>query len=294
MILKAGKAEKRLDLTVYIATDEIQIPENYLILHPSDQYQIYATVKPNGADQNVTYRSTDTSVARVTTDGLITASSVGRSSIILENDDSMATITVIVNKGSVSDGETSEDVPQNENEDREDDLAKIIREAGGADTITESGSYYPFITNDVLLALYQTQKTLRVTYEKYSVLIRGNNVRNVNNEFPTDIAMRETKKGITFTVSESYNLPGNIEIDFTSIPSDYRYLYLFNEVTAKYERLNMDDGQEATIGTSGSYLLTTKKLRSVSWPIYSSIAVGSLLIVGAGVYILTKKKYWFW
>ena len=294
IILKAGKAEKRLDLTVYVATEEIQIPENYLIMHPSDQYQVYATVKPGGADQNVAYRSTDSSVARVTADGLITAVSVGRSSIILENDDSMATLTVIVNRGSVTKTETPEPTTQSPTEDNDSDLAKVIREAGMADTITESGSFYPFVTNDVLLALYQTQKTLRVTYEKYNILVNGSDVRNVNNEFPTEITMQETKQGIVFAVSEDYNLPGNIGVDFTNIPSDYRYLYLYNEATAKYERLNMTSGQRAEIGTPGNYLLTTKKLRSISWPVYSSIAVGGLLLVGAGVYIFTKKKYWFW
>ena len=188
--------------------------------------------------------------------------SAGRTSIILENDDAMATITVIVNNGNVA----SELVlTPTEAEDKvESYLARIVREAGNQETITESGSQYPFITNDVLLALYQTDKKLKVAYDSYNISIKGNSIRNVNNEFPTDIEMRKTSdvvpNAISFSVSEDHNLPGTLEIEFLNLAPDYRFLYLYNTATREYERLNMEDGQKVEIGMSGKYLLTTKKI----------------------------------
>ena len=295
--LKAGNAVKKLDLTVYVATDEIQIPENYLILHPSDEYQVFATVKPSGADQKVSYRSTDAKVATVSTDGVITALSAGRTSIILENDDAMATITVIVNNGNVvPETEERDDKPTEDNP--ESDLARAIKEADSQETITESGSQYPFIANDALSALYQTDKKLKIAYDDYNITIKGNDIRNVNNEFSTEIKMWKTSDvvpdAVAFSVSEDHNLPGDLEIEFLSLPSEYRFLYLYNVATKEYERLNMEDGQKAKIGMSGKYLITTKKIRKNRWPIYASIVGGGLLIAGIGVYIATKKQYWFW
>ena len=209
----------------------------------------------------------------------------------------MATITVIVNNGNVvPETEERDDKPTENNP--ESDLTRAIKEADSQETITESGSQYPFIANDALSALYQTDKKLKIAYDDYNITIKGNDIRNVNNEFSTEIKMWKTSDvvpdAVAFSISEDRNLPGDLEIEFLSLPSEYRFLYLYNVATKEYERLNMENGQKAKIGMSGKYLITMKKIRKNRWPIYASIVGGGLLVAGIGVYIATKKQYWFW
>jgi hypothetical protein len=48
------------------------------------------------------------------------------------------------------------------------------------------------------------------------------------------------------------------------------------------------------LNTSGTYLLTAEKLGSPvrMWYIFAGFAV--LFLVISGVYVIAKKKYWFW
>ena len=293
--VSAGEATKELKVTVYVETKKIEVPDNYLIMQPSGRYRVFASVFPADADQILTYRSSNETVARVGTDGTVTAVSPGRASIIMSNFDSMKTVTVIVNAGDVSPaageagGQAGEQV-----QGAGKALAQLIRDAGDGESIAVSSAQCPMITTDMLLALYQTSKSISVFSSDYVVRIYGIYVKNAGNELATSITLSKTKAGMSFVVNGKNNLPGAIEIEFMELEPGYQYFYLFNENAKKYERLNSFDGTKAEISIAGEYVLSTSKLDAAPVGRYAAIFAGMLVLIGAGVYVVIGKKYWFW
>ena len=295
IIVKAGAVEKKLDLTVYIATEEIHVPETYVIMQPGDTYSIYATVSPSDADQNVSYRSTNDSIVTADSSGKIKALAVGRASVVLSNDDGMKAITIIVNDGS----RNSVDNPSSEGDQPgvstlTDEIASIILEIEDGETVSVMGDDCPFANKDILAALYQKPKSLRIAFDEYSLIIHGKDIRNANNSFSTDISLTKTDTGVSFSVGKESNLPGAIEVELVDVDPSLRYLYLFNDASQKYERLNSFDGKTVKASMTGTYLLTATKLRQENLPGYVALAFGVLVLGFAGMYIVVKKKHWFW
>lgn len=74
-----------------------------------------------------------------------------------------------------------------------------------------------------------------------------------------------------------------------------KYLYLYNESKEKYEQIENVGANELKLTTAGEYQIRTTKLKWDSRVILY-ILVGGVFIVliGVGVYIAVKKKYWFW
>ena len=296
MTVAAGAAVKELQVTVYVATEKIEVPESYLIMQPSDSHQILASVSPGGADHHLTYRSTNEKIAVVNAQGAVTALSPGRASIIIANFDNMKAITVIVNEGSVlldiSDGADTPNGVLDQNYGQI--LAAQIQEAIDGTSIAVNGAEYPLITKDVLRALYQTSKSVNVFYDGYVISIDGTDIKNAENVLATDIYLAKTDAGLSFVINEKRNLPGSIGVEFLSLDSGYRYLYLYNEATQKYERLNHLDGSAAVISLTGEYVLSKSKLDGPPFGVYMIIAAAMLIVVCAAVYVLLRKRHWFW
>lgn len=291
--ITSGVAVKELELSVYIATEKIAIPDNFLIMQPTDSYRIVASVSPISADQNLTYQSTNESVVEVSTNGIITALSTGRASVIVSNFDFTVVISVVVNEGSGL-SYNDEIAVQTTSHIQNRTLASRILEFLGAETISINGAEHPVITTDALHALFGTAKSISIFFDDYVIRIRGIDIRNAENVLYTDISLVRTDIGISFTVNEDANLPGTIEIEFLDLGFDYRHLFLINNSTDKLERLNSLNGTTATISLSGKYILSTSDINSVSFEMYAIIAFSVLLCICIAIYIYIRKKHWFW
>ena len=294
--LYCGNASKRLQLTVYVPTEEIKLPESFIILQPNDTYQINAAVIPEDADQEVTFKSTNTSIATVSPSGLVSAVAPGKVSIILENEDSMKSITIIVNEyGTKSDDPDSEATERDNNtESNNDKLITQINNCADGETVIVSGEDYPFITTEILQSLYNTKKILQIQYDKYIVEIPGSRIRNPHNEFSSQLQLTDVNKGLEFRIGDTSALPGEIRIHFTELNKRYKHLYLFNEASEKYEKLNDLSQQEVKINIAGKYLITKQKIHSFNIPLLFILVGGTLTTAGVATYVVTKKKYLFW
>lgn len=295
IVVKAGKAEKRLALSVYIATEKISVPATYVILQPGDIYQINDQVLPAAADQNISYYSTNNVVVSVSNTGLVTAKTIGRASVVLSNDDAMKSIMFIVNNGtrSAATGSTVNG-EQVDTSGVSDAIANTISAAEDGEVVSVKGKDCPYVSTDILSALYQKPKSLHIVFDDYIIKICGKDIRNAGNSFSTDITLAERTDGISFSAGKGANLPGTIEIELLGIDQSLQYLYLFNDSSGEYERLNTLSANSVEVNISGTYLLSAQKIHQQRLPLYVALAFGALIVTVAGVYIVTKKRYWFW
>jgi len=291
-----GSASRFLHLTVYVPTEEIKLSESFVVLRPKETYQIDAIVMPEDASREIIYKSTNPSVATVSANGLISSIAPGNASIVLQNHDSMKSITIIVNEHGKATGETEMDeIEIGDGSSRYSDIVvNMIEKCADGETIIVHGADYSFVTTEVLQLLYNTNKVLLIQYDNYTLEILGEKVRNPHNGFPSQLQLLDTKKGLEFEIDNATALPGEINIHFEELDKTYKYLYLYNEVSEKYEKLNELSQQEAKINIAGKYLITTQKIRSFNIPTLFIIAGGTLLTAGTTIYIVTKKKYLFW
>lgn len=295
IVVKAGKAEKRLALSVYIATEKISVPATYVILQPGDIYQINGQVLPAAADQNISYYSTNSDIVSVSNTGLVTAKTIGRASVVLSNDDAMKSIMFIVNNGtrSTATGSTVNG-EQVDTSGVSDAIANTISAAEDGEVVSVKGKDCSYVSTDILSTLYQKPKSLHIVFDDYIIKICGKDIRNAGNSFSTDITLSETPEGISFSAGKGANLPGTIEIELLGIDQSLQYLYLFNDSSGEYERLNTLSANSVEVNISGTYLLSAQKIHQQRLPLYVALAFGALIVTVAGVYIVTKKRYWFW
>lgn len=292
--IKAGKAEKKLSLTVFVPTKSITTSKNYVILQPHEKYQIKAEVKPSDADQKLTYSSTNTSIIKVSKNGLITPQKIGRASVVIKNEDALAIVTVIVNNGSSSE-ESTESEDNYEIEEHENDLAKLIKGSEGCATITVSGNECPIVDNEILIALYKNSATLKVVYDNsYIIILDGRKIRNFHSSFPTDISLISSNDKLEFSICEGRNIPGEITIEFLSLDNDLKYLYFIDD-KGNSKLLKIFENKTVHIEGGGKYVFLKRKISNGDNQISILFGTGGVfLIIGVIVFIATKRKYWFW
>lgn len=293
--LKAGKAYKELSLTVYVATDVIAVPENYVILHPGETYRILAEARPKNADQRVLYESTNETVVTVSKSGVISAVATGRASVVLKNDDAVSVVTVIVNEGVEVEGQSVAKQVEQDNETASPNaIVQALHNKETEGMLSVSGKECPFVTEDILLALYEEKGELNVTYDDgYVMTIHGDMIKNIHNPLDTDISLQESGDGIHFCVNSSNNMPGTIEIKFLRVESEYKYLYLEND-DGSMKRLTMNKDHSASFGIAGNYIMTKNRIALERLPVVAVICGGIVIAAGCCVYVFVKKKYWFW
>ncbi|MCL2146438.1 MAG: hypothetical protein FWH52_01400 [Synergistaceae bacterium] len=73
-----------------------------------------------------------------------------------------------------------------------------------------------------------------------------------------------------------------------------KYLFLKNTHTNKYERLNYFDETTAKIGLVGDYILSMTNLNRTAFGMYIIIVIVLLLCISFVLFVLFRKKYWFW
>ncbi len=275
----AENITKEVLLTVIVPTTGLSVNNDYLILKKGNTFQLSASVMPTEANQVVTYRSMDEDIATVSDSGLVSAKKVGNTTIMVSNGDSSVAVSVIVNQNAV-------------NEKEDETLVE-----GLADEKLYAQSVYVSevekIDTETLYHLYETQEVLEIVGDGYMIEVAGKDIVNYQNEFYTDIQLKKEDGGMSFHLNQGKFLCGDVRLYLAE--SNGKYLYLYNTSKEKYELIQTDNLQELKLTTPGEYRITEQRLS------YNSIMVAYLIVIGVvmllisvGVYIVLKKKYWFW
>lgn len=277
--VSAGNITKEVLLDVIVETITIELNKNYLILKPNDTYRLEAHVTPDKAEQDVVYNVVDDTVALVSEDGVVTALKVGNTSIIVSNGDVSVAVSVIVNQLSLNENETCETIATSQGDNKYLDNVN-------ADEIN-------IVNVDTLKKIYSSNQQLSVIGEGYKIKIDGKKIVNYENELLTDIELSKDGKCTYFVINQGKELCGEITLCLDE--PDGKYLYLYNETKQKYELLNCSDLKEITLTSPGKYIITQKRLNKAEIQIKYLIFGGMVLVlIGIGIYVGLKKKYWFW
>ena len=275
----AENITKEVSLTVKVPTTGLSVNNDYLILKKGNTFQLSASVTPVEANQVVTYRSMDEDIATVSDSGLVSAKKIGNTTIMVSNGDSSVAVSVIVNQNAVN------------AEEDETPAEGIIDEKLYAQSVHVSE--VEKIDKETLYHLYETQEILKITGNGYVIEIDGKDIVNYQNEFYTDIQLKKEDGGMSFYLNQGKFLCGDIQLYL--VEPDGKYLYLYNVSKEKYELIQTDNLEELTLTTPGEYRITAQKLSYNSVMLVYFIVVGIVvLLISVGVYIVLKKKYWFW
>lgn len=293
IIIEAGGTIKKLDLTVIVNTDGIHLENDYVVINQGDTAQIYAEVYPKDAVQKLTYRSTNTKVAKVDSEGNVEGIGSGYASIIISNGEKIVSATVIVNR----------DIKNSKFEDNENKVNGMNVNAVGKknDLIFPNRDFYTVnqikvVDNEMLSYLESEQRKITITSELYEIIIDGKKLVNCKNEMDTRIQLEKKDKGIEMVINEGNPLPGLISIKIKEVKDyGYRYLYLYDIDTQKYQLVDkkISDGC-FFVDLGGRYYLTYEKIREPivieKWVIISTAFFIIVLIIASIVSFKYSRK----
>ena len=273
----------------------VTVNPSYVVLKPGSTRTLSAKASPSSASQKFTYKSANSNIATVSPTGVITAVGTGATSITVSNGKASAMVTVIVNRtaSDSSDNASTGSDAANDNDPavEMDPIVKAIQDSED-DEIVFNQSEVPVVTSDILNALRTTGKTLCVVGSGYTMQVAGSDVRSTTSELDTALTLTETDQGIEFELDKGHSLPCSVRIDLDV--STYSRLYLYNTVSGKWQYLNSYTDGIITADTAGRYLLTNENLKfaNINWSFF--IAGGVVVVIIGVVYIVLKKRYWFW
>lgn len=281
--VSAGSIIKEVNLTVKVKTTGININKEYLVMKPGTAFKLSVSVFPAEAEQAVSYKSTNTSVAAVSGSGVVTAKQTGSATIIVSNGDLSGAVSVIVNR----DTESSVAEPMAaDSTDAENTSEQTFDE-------NTDVSETPVISEQMLYELYTAGRSMKVTGDGYSIIIDGKKIVNYKNELNTDIELERAGDCIKFNLNDGEYLCGEVTLHIDDVKG--KYLYLYNNVKHKYELVSTEDMSGLNLSTPGKYMITAKPIREGNAAVrYILIAGGIGIIAGIAVYVAVKRRYWFW
>ena len=281
--VSAGSIIKEVNLTVKVKTTGININKEYLVMKPGTTFKLSVSVFPAEAEQAVSYKSTNTSVAAVSGSGVVTAKQTGSATIIVSNGDLSGAVSVIVNRdmeSSVAEPEAADSTEaENTSEQTFDENTDV--------------SETPVISEQMLYELYKAGRSMKVTGDGYSIIIDGKKIVNYKNELNTDIELERAGDCIKFNLNDGEYLCGEVTLHIDDVKG--KYLYLYNNVKHKYELVSTKDMSGLNLSTPGKYMITAKPIREGNAAVrYILIAGGIGIIAGIAMYVAVKRRYWFW
>ncbi len=289
----AGNISRDISLTVKVATTAIQLNSTYVILQESETYQIQGRVQPKEAYQNLSYKSEDTTVADVSSDGVITANEEGSTTVLVSNGDLSNAVTVIVNTNTATLDKEKEISSKEETSEQKTQSQTFVGEMKKGNIIWIDSEVIGELTKDELKYLYTQKEKVCINGTDYCLILDGKDIVNYENELLTTLECKVNEIGKELILNKGNSLPGKVTLQIDDI-SDYKYMYLYNSVKDTYERIQNEDMQEITVSTAGKYLLTNKLLDKSMVVWCYLVAFGGIIVILSVVYIVIKKKYWFW
>lgn len=278
--LSAGNIMKEAKLVVKVKTKSIKLNSDYQVLKIGDTFQVKGRAYPETSTQALHFKSLDENIATVSSSGLITAKNVGNTSIVVSNEDIQVAVNIIVNK---SDAKTNTEQQQGKNseDDRVYPLEFTTKEVAK-------------LTKDMLKYYYENATLVTIHGEGYTIYLDGKDIVNLQNEFRTKLSFKQEENGLSICINKGKKLPGKLTIDLSDKLEKEKHVYLYNTAKKKYEKLAVSEPSLLKIDTEGTYLFTEKRLDYFKINlIFLSIGV-LVLLIGVGIYIAVKKKYWFW
>lgn len=275
--IQAGEIIKEVIIEVYVATTNINVDNEYIVLKKGNIHKINAQVIPDEASNKLSYKSSNTNVATVSSEGVVKAINNGNATIIINNGDYLKGINVIVNTYANNNDLYVEKDKVLENK------TNVMKEIAVDASIGE-------IDESMLQELYDNKQTLKIIGKGYDLYLDGKDIINVKNVLKTDIILNKKEKEIYFSVNEGNELCGKIRIKFID-EKKYPYLYLYNK--KKYVMVNHQ--KQIIISKAGKYVLRQERVKSQDSSIIYMLA-GSALIVTIilVIYIVKNKRYIFW
>lgn len=290
--VSCGGNQNYYELTVKVKTEEITVKSKYVVIQPNEQYSLEAKVLPeDAAAQELSYKSMDEAVAVVDEVGTIKALNSGSTAIIVSNVDTTVLVNVIVSAENESAAAPITEPAQDAVGDDAgiDALVELILDSQDASVITKN---LDTVSSAALKALRSTEKTLTVEHDDYDISICGAEIVNPDHALSTRIVTSNTEKGLSIEVTEK--LPGPISISLKNSSITYRHFYLVKGDSNIFQKLNTLSDNTVIISSAGSYLLCTDDVNgfqiNLTWVL---VAVGVILLLSL-LYILTRRKYWFW
>lgn len=297
--VKAGEILKEILITVKVATTKIELNNNYVVLKPDEEFLLKANALPNDAVQSMTYESVDKDIATVTSNGTIQAKGIGTTSVIVSNSDLSAAVTVIVNESGTADQATIENATKQvvsstrqQISGTETEIIKAIQDESNVNEIELSVTNCKLLSKNILKALYETEKSILITGDGYTIHLKGTDIVNYENELITQINFERQDGTIEFILNEYKNLPGKITLKIDE--SGYRYLYIYNEAKNKHQQLKVNDISDMELDVHGKYMISQEKINSISISMIVIVLVAVILLGLIITYIAVKKQYWFW
>ena len=272
----------------------VTVNPSYVVLKPGATRTLTAKASPSSASQKFTFKSGNSNIATVSPTGVITAVGAGATSITVSNGTASAMVTVIVNlsaSSSSDDASGDHSTAGNDAPLEMDPIVKAIQNSEDNELVFNQ-SEVPTVTGEIFNALRTTGKTLCVVGDGYTLQIAGSGVRSTTSDLDTLLTLTETEQGIEFELDKGHALPCSVRIDLDK--STYSRLYLYNSVSGKWQYLNSYTDGIITADTAGRYLLTNENLKfaNINWSFF--IAGGVVVVIIGVVYIVLKKRYWFW
>ena len=279
IFVSSGKVEKQINLSVKVSAQGIHVDDDCVILKVKQSYQIHPKVFPENATyKDVVYTSSDENVVTVSSDGVITAVGCGSAYIILKTADTISSMSVVVNEDFALD----ENIHIDSEEKTQFDIPSEV--------LFED---HPVISSGVLEFLYNSKHTLKIVGKGYSLNICGEEIKNINNEIKTDIELQQNNENLIFVINEGKNLCGNLTLSLEDAER-YKYLYLYDESQEKYRLIEYDYINNLSLSSSGKYMLTNSKVTYFNLPIFAIVISSAIVIIIGGIYVVLKRKYWFW
>lgn len=289
--VQVGDIVETIPISVRVKSGNIHVEESVVFMHPGDTHVIKAEVVPTEAEQSLTWKSTDSAVAKVTEDGMVYAGSSGETSVIVSNGEISNSIVVIVNEQYADEREGGNGFQQTDHEWGRGTEARILGILEQSDVAEISMEQYPHISKRMLRELYEKKKTLLLTGDGYTIQITGSDIINLENAFYCVLDLKHEEQGMCFTVAQ--NLPGRIKVALQG-DEKYSYFFLFNEQKERYEKLNMYHSDEVVIDLPGTYLLSQTDITKDVLDRRMICGGGMVILVVSAVFELWKHRYWFW
>lgn len=279
-------------LTVKVETESIDVVSKFIVIKPGEQFDLEAAAKPADASQKLEFQSGDDSIVSVSKDGILTAVSIGSTSVIVSNEDSSVLVNVIVSAESTESGSRkTSGSGKPAGGAKTDSLVQKISESDEKEVIVKD---LKLISSSVLKSLYGTEKSLTVDLDAYTLSIRGQDIFNACNEVSTQLELSDTDNGMYVTLSDEKKLPGTISISLKNAPQKYKYFYQVNKDGSEYRMLNSLSGNTFKVSSVGKYLLSNKNMNRTPINFLWILGGAGVILLLSVIYIFTKKKYWFW
>lgn len=290
--ISAGGFSKKISLAIKVFTASIQMNTNYLVLKRGDSFQLSGKALPVLAKQEFSFQSQDESIATVTQLGNVTAKSVGNTTILVTNGDLSVAVTAIINESNIAEeSEIKAALYSNSNE--EDTSVAFSKLLSQNEVVMIQANDYPLVSSSMLKQLYESKNMLKIQGEGYTLELNGKSIVNYNNQITTKLDIIGVKSGIKVAINSEASLPGEMMLQLEQGKS-YKYLYLYNSAKEKYERINVNDLSNVKIEIAGTYLFTKHKLNGLSVSLYLIAGFVTVVVIFAGIYVIVKKKHWFW